>query len=54
MFCFILFPIKFLVMLDYPLIFMKSEGESGSIMSNSLQPHKLESMGFSRPEYWSG
>ena len=31
----------------------KSESESHSVMSDSLQPHGL-SMEFSRPEYWSG
>ena len=30
------------------------ESESGSTVSNSLQPHRLESMELSRPEYWSG
>ena len=39
-------------MLDYPLILMKSE--SDSVMSDSLQPHELESMELSRPDYWSG
>ena len=37
---------------------MKSEreSESRSVMSDSLRPHGLyiESMEFSRPEYWSG
>ena len=28
--------------------------ESHSVMPNSLQPHGLQSMEFSRPEYWSG
>ena len=28
--------------------------ESHSVMSNSLLPHGLQSMEFSRPEYWSG
>ena len=32
---------------------MKSESESGSVMSDYLRPHGL-SMEFSRPEYWSG
>ena len=30
-----------------------SESESRSVVSNSLQPHGLYSMEFSRPEYWS-
>ena len=34
-------------------IYMESESESCSVMSNSLWPHGL-SMEFSRPEYWSG
>ena len=34
---------------------VKSERESHSVMSNSLWPHELlQSMEFSRPEYWSG
>ena len=28
--------------------------ESRSVMSDSLQPHGLWSIEFSRPEYWSG
>ena len=31
----------------------KRESESGSVMSDSLQLH-IQSMEFSRPEYWSG
>ena len=31
-----------------------SESESRSVLSNSLGPHGLQSMEFSRPEYWSG
>ena len=31
-----------------------SESESHSDMSDSLRPHGLQSMEFSRPEYWSG
>ena len=31
-----------------------SESESRSVLSNSLGPHGLQSMGFSRQEYWSG
>ena len=38
---------------------LESENESCSVMSNSLQPHRLDhqaplSMGFSRQGYWSG
>ena len=29
------------------------ESESHSVMSDSLWPHRLQSMEFSRPEYWS-
>ena len=36
------------------LIIKHMESESGSAVSSSLQPHRLESMEFSRPEYWSG
>ena len=32
---------------------LKSESESHSVVSDSLQPHGL-CMEFSRPEYWSG
>ena len=32
----------------------ESEISSHSVVSNSLQPHGLESMGFSRLEYWTG
>ena len=32
---------------------VKSQNESGSVVSDSLRPHGL-SMEFSRPEYWSG
>ena len=38
---------------DLPDPNSESEGESRSVVSNSLQPHGL-SMEFSRPEYWSG
>ena len=31
-----------------------SESESRSVVSDSLRPHGLQSMEFSRPEYWSG
>ena len=30
------------------------KSESRSVVSDSLQPHGLQSMEFSRPEYWSG
>ena len=35
---------------------MKSERESHLVVSDSFQPHglQLQSMDFSRPEYWSG
>ena len=34
---------------------LRSESESRSVVSNSLPPHALiQSMEFSRPEYWSG
>ena len=34
---------------------MKVKSESYSVVSDSLQPHgTLQSMEFSRPEYWSG
>ena len=32
----------------------KPESESQSVVSDSLQPHGLQSMDFSRPEYRSG
>ena len=32
----------------------KSESESHSVMSHSATPWTIESMEFSRPEYWSG
>ena len=32
----------------------EAESESHSVISNSLWPHRLQSMEFSRPEYWSG
>ena len=33
----------------------KAESENHSVMSNSLQPDgHMESMEFSKPEYWSG
>ena len=31
----------------------KSESESCSVMSNSVIPRTIQSMEFSRPEYWS-
>ena len=31
-----------------------SESESHSVVSDSLIPWTIQSMGFSRPEYWSG
>ena len=34
--------------------FILYESESHSVMSDSLQPHGLKTMEFSRPEYWSG
>ena len=33
---------------------LESESESCSVVSNSLQPHGLQSVEFSRPEYWNG
>ena len=33
---------------------VRSESESHSVVSNSLRPHRLYSMEFSRPEYWRG
>ena len=30
------------------------KSESHSVVSDSLQPHGLQSMAFSMPEYWSG
>ena len=32
----------------------KSESESHSVMSDSVTPQTIQSMEFSRPEYWSG
>ena len=32
----------------------RSENESCSVMSNSATPWTIQSMEFSRPEYWSG
>ena len=34
--------------------FWKSESESCSVMSDSLRLMDVQSMEFSRPEYWSG
>ena len=34
--------------------FLLYENRSCSVMSDSLQPHGLKTMEFSRPEYWSG
>ena len=35
-------------------MYKESESESLSLMFNFLQPHGLQSMEFSRLEYWSG
>ena len=39
--------------LKFHSVLVKKESESRSVGSDSLRPHGLQSMGFSRPEYWS-
>ena len=39
--------------ISYNAIPVKSENENSSVVSDSLQPHRL-SMEFFRPKYWSG
>ena len=38
----------------FPPYVPKEKSESRSVMSNSAAPWTVQSMGFSRPEYWSG
>ena len=38
----------------FPYAHLKSESGSCSVMSDSANPRSIQSMGFSRPEYWSG
>ena len=35
-------------------MFLEKWGESRSVVSDSLRHHRVQSMEFSRPEYWSG
>jgi len=36
------------------VLFFESESKSPSVVSNSVTPWTIQSMGFFRPEYWSG
>ena len=37
-----------------PFRYFESESESRSVVSDSATPRTVQSMEFSRPEYWSG